>query len=64
MGRLEFLREVEESADPAAAAALEDAVLEGMADKKERFFRKEMVNRERGNREEENEISKRKDDWS
>lgn len=30
---------VEESEDPAAAAALEDAVLlEGMAERKERFF--------------------------
>lgn len=39
LGRLEFLRVVEESEDPAAAAALEDAVLlEGMAERKERFF--------------------------
>ena len=50
LGRLEFLREVEESADPAAAAAaaLDDAVLEGMVEEKGEIFMKEMVNRERG----------------
>lgn len=48
MGRLEFLREVEESADPAAAAALDDAELEGMVEEKGEIFMKGMVNRERG----------------
>ena len=48
LGRLEFLREVEESADPAAAAALDDAELEGMVEEKGEIFMKGMVNRERG----------------
>lgn len=51
MGRLDFVREEEESADPAAAAELDDAVLEGMVEEKMRGFcveRKEEIERERG----------------
>jgi len=43
LGRLEFLREVEESADPAAAAALDDAELEGMVEEKGEIFMKARV---------------------
>lgn len=58
MGRLEFLREVEESADPAAAAALDDAELEGMVEEKGEIFMKGMVNRERGGYREDKKKSK------
>ena len=58
---------MEESADP--AAALDDAVLEGIAEQKKKkkkkkgeifAWRKKMVNREKG----EKETSEMKEDWS
>lgn len=57
MGRLDFVREEEESADPAAAAELDEAVLEGMVEEKWEVCAWE----EGGNRERENESSEMKE---